>query len=365
MYLKSLVKKMRNYFWASPIVWVILLVGCGAGSVLDPFVPTRIIAFGDSFMDVRTPRFTVNDATNPQQLTLIERFVANYNFASVTSVDPAASTALPSSGAFSYGQGNALVMGAVAASAQPAGASAFPVQAQINSFLNGNGSFSSSDLVVINGGTADILSNTISGTQGNVTTAASNLASLVELIISKGATHVVVFGAPNLSRTPYAYANNQYSSTLQSLSLYNNNVSCTDFQCKLTLDIQQHFGSISQNPVLVVDISAQSSVITGTTDTGTVSTFTGAVDPLYGVALLYPGDNNPSFTDTSNKNYFCDGQSGRNSVPLIGNTGTQCTSITSLDYLTYAYADQINFAPSVNRMLADYIIGRLSLASWR
>ena len=61
MFLKSLVNKLRYLVWASPIVWLTLLNGCGSGTVLDPFTPTRIIAFGDAYMDVRTPRFTVND----------------------------------------------------------------------------------------------------------------------------------------------------------------------------------------------------------------------------------------------------------------------------------------------------------------
>ncbi len=61
MFLKSFVNKLRYLVWASPIVWLALLNGCGSGTVLDPFVPTRIIAFGDAFMDTRNPRFTVND----------------------------------------------------------------------------------------------------------------------------------------------------------------------------------------------------------------------------------------------------------------------------------------------------------------
>lgn len=373
MYLKSLVKKMRNYFWASPIVWVILLVGCGAGSVLDPFVPTRIIAFGDSFMDVRTPRFTVNDATNPQQLTLIERFVANYNFGSVTFAD--GNTDISAPGAYSYGQGYALVNGSgpITLLDNTSITTGTSVTAQVNAFLTKYpGGFGGSDLVVINGGTADILATGVSATaaKASVKTAAKALASLVELVISKGATHVVVFGAPNLSRTPYAYARTATARTiLQALSLYDNNTdithdgsssNCEDFQCVLTLSLQDHFGSISQNPVLTIDISAQSSVITGTTTTGSVSTFASAVDPLYGVALLYPGD--PVFADVHSSNYYCENQS-----PPIAymQSGQICTAVNPLDYLTYAYADQINFAPSVNRMLADYIIGRLSLASWR
>ena len=384
MLLKSLVRKLRYFVWASPLVWLALLNGCGSGSILDPFVPNRIIAFGDAFMDVRSNRFTVNDEAavapitypfapvfnnlfsldaanaNNTQLTVLERIVSYYGFGTVT---PETVGGLPATGAFSYGQGNALIMGADA-SAAPIGSLAKSVQGQITSFTNSN-SFTASDLVIISGGTADVLSNERTGNSAAVVTAAQQLAGLVQTLISKGAKHVVVFGPPNLGKTPYAY-NNGKTSTLAQLSWEGHGVtSCSDFNCALINQLQINIGTISKNPVVVIDISGRSSVITGTSP----DTYLSAVDPLYNIALAIPGNSAANYEEnqtvpvTNDGNYYCNTHHG-NATPFI-QTGTQCLANTAFDYRTYAYADSINFTPSVNRMIADYIVGQLSIAGWR
>ncbi len=439
MFLKSLVNKLRYLVWASPIVWLTLLNGCGSGTVLDPFTPTRIIAFGDAYMDVRTPRFTVNDeipttltdpastsytyafntafsiqgylvatinkyapgiigtgsttvdtAINPQ-LTIIERIAADYGFSSaVVPMSTIPSGTVPStSGVYSFAQGNALVMDIGASVAQSysttanvysgSSSQALSVQSQIKLFLDSNGgSFSSTDLVIINGGTADVLLNTVGTTGLGVTTAADNLVSLVGTVRSHGAKHIVVFGPPNMGRSPFAYANSiNQTLTDASLTLSNGSTSCTDFNCKLEDGLQRLVGTVSQNPILYVDISSQTSLITGSTATGSSNTYTSYADPIYGNVTAYPGDT--TFVDSSSNNYYCKNASTgaatsfitspaaslSGSPLLLSMTGGSCFANPSIDYRTYAYADQIYFAPSVNRMLGDFIISKLSLASWK
>ena len=437
MFLKSLVIKLRYLVWASPIVWLTLLNGCGSGTVLDPFTPTRIIAFGDAYMDVRTPRFTVNDeitttltsttdsytylfnglfsingyissptninapgktssnsgsvdtAINPQ-LTIIERIAADYGFSSaVVPMSTIPSGTVPStSGVYSFAQGNALVMDIGASVAQSysttanvysgSSSQALSVQSQIKLFLDSNGgSFSSTDLVIINGGTADVLLNTVGTTGLGVTTAADNLVSLVGTVRSHGAKHIVVFGPPNMGRSPFAYANSiKQTLTDASLTLSNGSTSCTDFNCKLELGLQRLVGTVSQNPILYVDISSQTSLITGSTATGSSNTYTSYSDTLYGIVTAYPGDT--TFVDSSSNNYYCKNAgtgaatsfitspaASFNVSPISLTMTGSCFANPSIDYRTYAYADQIYFAPSVNRMLGDYIIGKLSLASWK
>jgi len=474
MFLKSLVNKLRYLVWASPLVWLTLLNGCGVGTVLDPFVPTRIIAFGDAFMDVRTPRFTVNDEipnnlgasnvnlinysnsagplltpsnsvsytyqfnplfaingyitslinqfapaviyNNPgvvdtavnTELTVIERMAADYGFNAVVPMSTIASWTVPSSaGAYSYAEGNALVMdktgttsgnqqsyvaGVYTGSTSPARS----VQSQINLYLNNNGgSFASTDLVVINAGTADILWNTL-GTGGSVASAAQNLVSQVGILLSHGAKHIVVFGPPNMGRSPFAYANSlKQTLTSASLTLINGAGQCSDFNCSLELGLQRLVGTVSQNPVLYIDISSQTSQITGTTTTGSANTYASYTDPIYGQAIAYPGDNtSTSFEDPSaakgalDGNYYCNntntGVSGAlnsffitsvatpinsgSTYPNFNINGSYCFAqpkTSSNDYRNYAYADPIYFTPSVNRMLADFILSKLSLASWK
>ncbi len=486
MFLKSFVNKLRYLVWASPIVWLALLNGCGSGTVLDPFVPTRIIAFGDAFMDTRNPRFTVNDeipsvatapltnysdsngplnnsstisyvfqfnplfyingylttiinkfapavtstttsgvdtAINPE-LTVIERIAADYGFG--TAVVPmstifAANTnttkwAVPSaSGVYSFAEGNALVTdkidqngnivtasgdqqsyvaGAYTGSSSPARS----IQSQINMYLRDNGgSFSANDLIIVNGGTADILWSTLGNGAPSVRTAAANLVSQVNNILSHGAKHIVVFGPPNLGRSPFATAQiPSIAPTLTNASLTLSSGPChdsnSDFNCTLELGLQRLVGTVSQNPVLFIDISSQSSNITGTVHSGTSNTFAVYTDPLYGApALSYPGESaDTTMMDPSaglnvhDANYYCNHANINTTFPFyitsIAN-GTSLSgqspnlSVTSgsycyanpkgLDYRSYAYADPIYFTPSVNRMLGDWILSKLRLASWR
>ncbi len=523
MFLKSFVNKLRYLVWASPIVWLALLNGCGSGTVLDPFVPTRIIAFGDASMDVRTPRFTVNDeiplesdasyitastygavtqfqkgtatpisstnyyvfafnslfgingylntntaipyfsplsiydglATavvntttnaidtpiNPE-LTIIERIAADYGFGAVIPMNLISSHQVPSkAGVYSFAQANALVMnlpntvgdvpqsftanysyGGGTVSYGGSATRALSVQAQIDLFLTNN-SIAASDLIVINAGTADVMYQASAAGTGSagVGTAAQNFADQIMNLYNHGAKHIVVFGPPNMGRSPFAYKYGLTTTLSNYSKTLNAHTSCTlnpDFNCTLELALQNAFGTVSQNPILFIDISSQTSLITGTVNTGTSNSYQSFADPLYGVALSFPGD--PSFSDISanapanatDGNYYCNqtnipsaansatypvpfyisspGMTGTftdGTPPSFVITGSACFANPALprstnavlnsyatassggnliyNYLSYAYADPVYFTPSVNRMLADFIISKLSLASWR
>lgn len=538
MYLKSLVNYLRYLVLVSPLVWITLLNGCGTGTVLDPFVPNRIIAFGDAFMDVRTPRFTVNDeiplplanlnATNPNltatgyltastyqstatssthgfygnsttltsanyytyafnslfpvggylasntvipyytssnvldayapalldtttnaidtpfnpELTVIERIAADYGFGAVIPMSQISTNIVPSnSGVYSFAQANALVMNTGADVAQSytatysynstsvsypgAATPALSVQAQIDLFLAKN-AIAASDLIIINAGSADVMlqaSQKGSGASG-VISAAQNFVSQIMRLKNAGAKHIVVFGPPNMGRSPFAYKYG-LTTTLAGYSKTLNSSSCSDFNCALENGLQQAIGTITENPVLFVDISSQTSLITGTTNTGSTNTYASFADPLYAVSIQFPGD--PAFSDYSSTapvsavdgNYYCNSTNipvanntnyptGLNSTPLFyiqspamtatisgsvpsvsynfAITGAACfanpasptsTNAVTLNYasvnstpilynyLSYAYADAVYFTPSVHRMLGDFVLGKLSLASWR
>jgi hypothetical protein len=435
MFVKPWVNCLRWAILSSPLIWLVLLNGCGSGTVLDPFTPTRIIAFGDAFMDVRMPRFTVNDeipknlptqfsasnyyqyaynndfyvygylastyepgfyssstltALNPE-LTVIERIAAVYGFTSGV-IPMSTSATLSSSGVYSYAQGNALVNGQSYSVAQYPGSSspALSVQAQIDLFLQHN-SISSTDMFFVNAGTADVIYNTLGGgSASGVATAAQNLVNLVLTLKNAGAKHIVVFGPPNMGRSPFAYQNS-LTTTLANYSKTLDSGSCIDFNCALEYKLQDAIGTITQNPVIFVDLSSQTSLITGTTNTGSANTYSSFTDPLYGIAISYPGDNSSTaFQDASaaNKdgNYYCNNanvgssypffitstatpitQPYKNGIGLPITTGSYCFAKPSgpNDYRSYAYADSVYFTPSVNRMLGDLILGKLSLAGWR
>jgi len=215
-----------------------------------------------------------------------------------------------------------------------------------------------------------------------------------------------------MGRSPFAYKYN-LTSVLSNYSKTLSSANCIDFNCAVEFGLQQQIGTITQNPVLFVDISSQTSLITGTTNTGSANTYASFADPLYGVPIAIPGD--PAFPDASaaapanatDANYYCNSTN----IPKATNTtypnpfyinaptisgsypsfaigGSACfanpvspTSTNAVlngyatlganstpylyNYLSYAYADPINYTPSVHRMLADFILSKLSLASWR
>jgi hypothetical protein len=276
-----------------------------------------------------------------------------------------------------------------------AGQMGVPYQQLINMYLRDNGgSFSANDLIIVNGGTADILWSTLGTGAPSFRVAATNLVSQVNNVLGHGAKHVVVFGPPNLGRSPFATANS-IAPALTNASLTLSPGDCKnssgDFNCLLELGIQRLVGTVSQNPVLYIDISSQSSNITGTVHSGTSNTFAVYTDPLYGApALSYPGENvdttmrDPSAASgATDANYYCNhtniGVSNPffiTSTPTHSFTGVSPTLTppagycyanpkTPLDYRSYAYADPIYFTPSVNRMLGDWILSKLRLASWR
>ncbi len=173
-----------------------LLASCGGGNIVDPFNPTRIVAFGDGFSDVGQTgnKYTVNDGSVN---IWIEQVAARYGL----SITPAAS------GGTGYSQGNARV------SLKPdatGGSATRTVAEQVDVFLNAGGGVKPLDLYVLNGGVSDLIVEAVNTSQtfdqrlANVQKAARDLGALVRRLVNAGAAHVVVIGTYNLRITPWA-----------------------------------------------------------------------------------------------------------------------------------------------------------------
>jgi hypothetical protein len=128
---------LRRILLALTCASAALLAACGSGTIVDPFQPTRVLSVGDSFSDLGQDgkRYTVND-----------------NTINIWSEQLAASFGLPlvasNKGGLSYARGDALVQG-------PTGNS---IEAQVTELLSKN-TLQPGDLVLINGGIADIVTN--------------------------------------------------------------------------------------------------------------------------------------------------------------------------------------------------------------
>jgi outer membrane lipase/esterase len=189
---------MRRVLLAlAPAAALLALTACGSGSIESQFVPARIVVFGDALSDMGTngAQYTVNDgsAVWPKIVAL------DYG----TALDKA------TAGGTNYATGNSRVV----LKPDAAGSTATrTIGEQVDAFLAANGSFTASDLVLLNGGTADILvqlqayrSGAITADQAvaNARQAGKDLATQARRIVAAGASHVAIVSAYDLKVTPW------------------------------------------------------------------------------------------------------------------------------------------------------------------
>jgi phospholipase/lecithinase/hemolysin len=174
-------------------------VACGSSNIASAFNPTRFVAFGDTYSDVGQggSRYTVNDGSAYN--TWVEKVVSDYGL----------SLAPVSQGGTSWARANARI----ATKPDAAGnAATLTLAGQIDAFLAAGGAFGAGDMVLISGGTSDLIAETMAYRAGtsteaqlnaNVSAAGKALGQQVRRLVSAGAQHVVVTGAINLGRTPW------------------------------------------------------------------------------------------------------------------------------------------------------------------
>ncbi|MDB5953896.1 SGNH/GDSL hydrolase family protein [Ramlibacter sp.] len=189
--------------WLLAAASALALTACGGGSIVSSFSPARVVAFGDSMADLGQTgsRYTVNDGT----INIWTQYVANSFSLPLTNV---------AQGGTSYATGNARVT----IHPDAAGNAATPtVTEQVDAFLAA-GKPGPQDLIILSAGTADVIAEaqaTINGTQSSATAVAHaqqagiDLAAQVRRLVNAGATHVVVAGPYNLSRSPWSTQLNQ------------------------------------------------------------------------------------------------------------------------------------------------------------
>jgi phospholipase/lecithinase/hemolysin len=241
-------QRLRRAFLAATCLSSLLLAACGGGgSVVSKFQPTRVVAFGDAFSDAgqRGAEYTINDAT---AVVWTQVLAARYGIG----------IAPTSSGGSSYAIGSARVT----AKPDAAGNAATPsITDQVSTFL-GSGAPGANDVVVVSGGTSDILAEVAAyraGTQDAATTTAHvaqagrELGAQVRRLIGAGATHILVAGAYNMGRSPWGISTGQ-AAFIESLSGSFNNallISIVDFgSTTLYVDAALFFNLVTANPTV-------------------------------------------------------------------------------------------------------------------
>jgi phospholipase/lecithinase/hemolysin len=194
---------MRRALLALASASALLMAACGSGTIESQLHPSRVVAFGDSFSDLGQggSRYTVNDGT----INIWSQAVAS-SFG--VTLDNAVS------GGTSYATGNARV------NTQPsaAGSSTTPtVKEQIDLFLAAS-SIADNDLVIVNGGIADIVAEMAKVSAGvqtseqmiaNVRQAGRDLGAQVRRLVQAGGAHVVVVGTYDIGKSPWALSTGQ------------------------------------------------------------------------------------------------------------------------------------------------------------
>ncbi len=133
----------RRALLGAAVASLALLAGCGGGSVVSQFAPTRVIAIGDAMVDVGQTgrRYTINNGGNG---VWAQQLAASYGL----TLTPA------SAGGTGFGTGNARIT----ATPDAAGTTGTrTVAQQVGDFVAGGGRFGADDLVVVQAGTSDII----------------------------------------------------------------------------------------------------------------------------------------------------------------------------------------------------------------
>ena len=227
-------KSSRRALLALACATMALLGACSSSEIVDPFTPTRILSVGDGFSDLGQDgrRYTVNDGT----INIWSQYMAALYGLPLVASDQ---------GGLSYARGDALVTGA-----------SNSIEAQVDKMLAAN-KFVAGDLVLMNGGVADIVTTaartdiTYDQKVAILNTAGLAMAAQVNRVVQAGATHVLATGVWPLGYTPLGTETGQVDN-LNNLSLAFNNafkIGMVNLGTNvLYLDSATYYSSVYFNP---------------------------------------------------------------------------------------------------------------------
>jgi outer membrane lipase/esterase len=312
---------MRRVLLALAPAALFALTACGGGTIESQLKPTRIVVFGDALSDMgnKGTRYTVNDSS----AVWVKLMALDYTL-------PLEKSA---AGGTDYAWGNARV---VLKPDAAGGTTTLTVKEQIDAFLAANGSFTATDLVVINGGISDIIvqmqalrAGTITQDQfiANVSEAGRDLATQAKRLTAAGASHVVVLGVPDLRATPWAVMINQQPLLSVASTDFNNALLVglvNEGEKMLYMDIALLFNLMASNP--------QAYGMTNSADVVCTS-----VDPGPGIGI------------------------GNNQV-----NSSLCAAdsiVAGATYSLYLWADAVYPTPTGHNRIVDYVLNRVQ-ARW-
>lgn len=298
-----------------------VVAGCSSSTIASAITPKRIISFGDNISDVGQTgaKYTVNDGSVN---TWLEQVAKGFSL----TVQPSAT------GGTAYGRGLARISGSADVNGNPGTLS---VTQQIDAFL-AKDAFTPDDIVFINGGGNDVVAEmnaVLAGKQtmdqavANVKQVGTTLAGQVMRLVDRGANYVVVMGTYNMGQTPWAIALGKQSDL-------------TNLSSKLNESMLVPIVAQGKH-VLYVDITYYLNLMTNP-----------ASAPIYALNNVIAPICNSMDTGVG----IGTGSNKVNSLKCTASTLTDAAALA-----TYGFADELHFTPVVNRMLGDYIYGRVRM----
>jgi phospholipase/lecithinase/hemolysin len=311
---------MRRALIALAPAALLVLAGCGSGSIESQFRPTRMVVFGDAFSDVGQnggKRYTVNDTSK----TWMEQVATNYGISTLTA---------SSAGGTDYATGNARVL----LEPDAAGSTAtMTIKEQIDAFLAANGnSVGAGDLVFLQGGLSDIVVQMqayIAGTQtrdqmlANVKQAGLDFAEQARRLKAAGALHIAIVGAYDLAVTPWGISTGKAADITAATTTFNNAV--------LVSLVSEGESMLYIDTALLYNLMATNPASYGYTNV--VDPACNSVDPGPGIGIGTGKVNS----------LLC--------TPTTHNTG--------VDYATYLWADPLYSTPPAHSRFASFAYTRV------
>lgn len=229
-------------------ITAVSLAACGSSSVESQLNPSRIIAFGDGQSDIGQSgsRFTINGVQERSNWT--EEVASIYG----QNITPARN------GGLSYAWGNTRIV----ATPDAAGNGSTPtLRDQIGSFLS-SGTFGGNDLVLVSGGTSDVIVVARQALNGEITEAeafaqmrsiSAELTGQVKRLRDSGAKYIVVTGVYNMSKSIWARDIHQEAFLEQLSEAFNRGFKISmediDYQPNvLYVDFEQYMNAVSYGP---------------------------------------------------------------------------------------------------------------------
>ncbi|WPB55001.1 SGNH/GDSL hydrolase family protein [Xylophilus sp. GOD-11R] len=222
------------------VLAALALTACGGGDGDDgqkSIHRFQVVSFGDSLSDVGTyqvdglppvgpARFDGGRYTTNPGAVWTQHVALYYRGELRPAVHGGFGQSETSTGGLGYAQGGSRVEAALPAGSS--GALGKPISGQIDSYLSRHGSFDPDQLVLLQGGSNDILNAVLASAQGAispesvpavVSAAAVGMAQQVGRLTQAGASRVLLANIPDLGQTPLAVARPALAGTLTRMTL--------------------------------------------------------------------------------------------------------------------------------------------------